>query len=465
MPSPYNQQCIDLLYSIAYSGKRFIPKRSLAYLKDKYPDLYGYIVDNTSETSIPTIVSLLSLDWVVPSCSECCSPVIIRGLDIKSVCSNRCAIKSKAVQDKTKATCDDRYGKRFNCERGPYVLGDHHLHKHLLNTDDVSSPEIMGKLKDSGDWRVVAKHFGLTLNSHSSAYKFMRAHGYDLEYDSTSVLEKSVRAFAESLGVTIICNDRSLISPYEIDIYIPSHNLAIEVDGLYYHSAGSKTEESPNKHLLKTEMCNSKGVQLLHIFENEWLDQPEKWKSVIRNKLGMSERIYARKTKLVTITKSEANLFCEANHLQGKCNASKVKGLMYNGELVMVATLSKSRYNKTCDQELIRLCSKLNTVVVGGASKLLKGEEYVTYANRRWSNGGVYTAIGLTLSHITAPCYWYIEKGNVYHRSSFMKHKLQARLKVFDPNLSESQNCYANKIRRIWDCGNYVYIKRNGEIV
>lgn len=127
-------------------------------------------------------------------------------------------------------------------------------------------------------------------------------------------------------------------------------------------------------------------------------------------------------------------------------------------------TFGKARYSKA-DYELIRFCNKLNYSIIGGASKLLahfrkhnKGS-IISYANRRWSNGNLYRKLGFTETHISEPCYYYFKmnENKIYHRSSFMKHKLKDKLPIFDENLSEVDNMYNNEYFRIWDCGNYVF--------
>ena len=68
-------------------------------------------------------------------------------------------------------------------------------------------------------------------------------------------------------------NCRNIIAPLEIDIFIPSKNIAIEYDGLYWHSSNKFSGRTIEKkyHLNKTEQCLKKGIKLIHIFENEWI--------------------------------------------------------------------------------------------------------------------------------------------------------------------------------------------------
>jgi hypothetical protein len=268
-------------------------------------------------------------------------------------------------------------------------------------------------------------------------------------------------------------NDRILIKPLEIDILSNKHKLAIEYNGLMWHSDGkSKSSKfnkrnNKNKHLIKTELVEEKGYQLFHIFENEWINK-EKWISVINSKLNNTERIFARKCIIKEINTKECSAFENANHLQSKGLSSVRIGLFYNNELVVVMTFGKSRFNKNYQYELIRFCSLLNTTVVGGGSKLLKYFErnynptsIISYANRRWSKGNLYDKLGFELSHITGPNYFYFRVGEniLFSRNMFQKHKLKDKLEIFDSKLTETENMFNNGYRKIFDSGNKVYVK------
>ena len=197
----------------------------------------------------------------------------------------------------------------------------------------------------------------------------------------------------------------------------------------------------------------------------------EIWKSIIKSRLGLSTRIYARKCYIKEISSKESNEFLELNHLQGKC-ISKIKiGLFYENELVQVMTFSKPRMNKKYEYEIIRFASKRNHVVIGGASKLMKYFErtykpksIISYANRRWSmynNSNVYLKMGFELSHISGLNYFYFKKNEnrLYSRNKFQKHRLSKILDKYDDKLTETENMYNNNYRKIYDCGNLVFHK------
>ena len=470
--SQENIEIVNSILDICYveKSKRISSKRSLEYINKYHHDLYLTLVDDVPFDKIGEIIKYHIYNKTIPKCKTCNDKNIIIRAKLNEnfdYCSNACTIKSKEVQEKTAKTCDEKYGKRFNYEnKEKYDFGTHHLHKNIKNIDDINNDDFMKSLQIKGDWKSVAKHFGLSLNSHTSAFKFMRDYGYDIDHNNgTSNIEKEVYDYVVSLvgDDKVLSNTKQVITPYELDIYIPEYKLAIEFNGLYWHSSDSMESDKviKNKHLNKTNLCEEKGVNLLHIFENEWLDEVKKeiWKSVISSKLNRNKKIYARKCIVKDITSMEARLFCEENHLQGYSVSKKCKGLFYDEELVMVATLSKSRYNKEYTQELIRLCAKKYINIVGGASKLLHGEKYISYANRRWSYGNVYDKLNMTRLKVTEPCYYYFKnrENKLYHRSSFMKHKLKDKLSDYDENKTEVDNMYNNNYRRIWDCGTILY--------
>ena len=120
-------------------------------------------------------------------------------------------------------------------------------------------------------------------------------------------------------------------------------------------------------------MCNSNGIQLFHICEDDWIYKQNIIKSMILNKLGKSSnKIYARKTEVKEVIDNKlVREFLDNNHIQGFVGSKIKLGLFYKDELVSLMTFSKRTFMKNEDYELVRFCNKLNTNVIGGASKLL----------------------------------------------------------------------------------------------
>lgn len=281
-----------------------------------------------------------------------------------------------------------------------------------------------------------------------------------------SKIEDEIVDFLKSLGMANIKqHDRAVLGGDEIDILIPEKNIGIEVDGIIWHSElfGKKDK---TYHLDKTDGAKLKNVNLIHIWDWEWLNKREIVKSIILNKNEKCNKIFARKCVVVKLNETEKSGFLQDNHIQGNDRSSVKLGLLYNSKIVSVMTFSKSRYDKNYEWELTRFCNMLNTSVIGGASKLLSyfvknyiPQSMVSYSDRRFFGGNVYTSIGMKLINTTPPNYHYFHKNNCVpiSRLQFQKHKLISILKTFDPNLTEWQNMQLNGYDRIWDCGHYKF--------
>lgn len=258
---------------------------------------------------------------------------------------------------------------------------------------------------------------------------------------------------------------RRIIPPFELDFYIPSKKLAFEFDGLYWHSDWNGKDK--HYHLTKTEMCDNIGVQLIHIFEDEWNFKQSIVKSRIKNLLGIYDSVtYARKCFVANVPKEDADRFLDENHIQGCCVDRIRLGLYHNGELVSIMTFGKPRFNRKYEWELLRFCNKIGYHIPGAAGKLLKTFErqykpsnIISYADRRWSVGKLYHSLGFKLHGMSEPSYFYIKHMQRFSRIKFQKHKLKAILENFDEKLTEVENMKNNGYFRIWDCGNMVFVK------
>lgn len=283
--------------------------------------------------------------------------------------------------------------------------------------------------------------------------------------EETEVVEY-IKSIYDGKVLNRTSENRQLIAPQEIDILIPSKKIGIEFDGLYYHCDDSNKDK--NYHLHKTERMEKLGWKLIHIFEDEWVNKREICKSRLCSALGCNLRkIFARKCSIEEISYNETEEFLNRTHIQGSVKSKINIALKYEGRIVSVMTFGKPRFEKGYDFELLRFSNELFTQVIGGAGKMLKYFErnyrpksIISYADRRWSKGDLYNALGFSFKGYSRPSYWYV-KGvfNRENRVKYQKHKLSHILKNFDKNLSEMENMRNNGFRVIWDCGNMVFEK------
>ena len=220
---------------------------------------------------------------------------------------------------------------------------------------------------------------------------------------------------------------------------------------------------------MKTEKCESKGVQLIHIIEDEWLYKRDICISRLKSLFKISEnKIGARKCEIKLIPKKVEKEFLEKNHIQGYIPSVYAYGLYYNNTLVSIMSFGKYRKNMgrkniNNEYELLRFCNKLNFNVIGGAYKLLKHfikevnpNKIISYADRRWSIGNMYEKIGFTFMKNTSPNYFYIFGTHRKNRFGFRKNILIEKYNC-PPEMTEKEFCFKQKWYRIYDCGHKLY--------
>jgi hypothetical protein len=284
--------------------------------------------------------------------------------------------------------------------------------------------------------------------------------------ENKSIIELELKSFLMSLNIKLVNNDKSILdNKQELDFYLPEYKLAIEFNGLYWHSELFKDK---NYHLNKTNLCNNKGIQLLHVYEDEWIYKKEIIKSIIKSKLNIIENnIYGRNTVIKEIDKSTTSDFLMLNHVQGAVPSEISIGLYYNNDLVSIMCFDTARKGlgnaKNSDKffNLSRFCNKINTHVIGGASKLLKyfiktynPHEIITYADLRFSQGNLYKQIGFNEVHVNKPSYYYIANNQKqrYHRFNFRKKRI-IELGWYDDNKTIDEILIEHNIYKIYNCG------------
>lgn len=230
-----------------------------------------------------------------------------------------------------------------------------------------------------------------------------------------SYAEKEIVEFIKTIyDGEIIENDRELIKPYEIDIVIPEYKLAIEYNGLFWHNEHSGKDK--NYHLNKTEWCESKKYQLLHIFEDEWRDNQDDIKDLIKSKLGIfDKKIYARQCYI----KEEIHE-----------NTINIK-LYHNDKIVYMMSIEK----EDDEYEIINYASSLNIQVIGGFSKLLKYFEKIYKPktikfiyDRKHGNGELFYKLGFKEEKLIKPDCWLVKNKKKYFKNQIK----DAEFKIYD---------------------------------
>lgn len=294
--------------------------------------------------------------------------------------------------------------------------------------------------------------------------------------------EARIKALLGELGYRedddFVHNTRAVISPYEIDFYIPDKNVGIEVSPSYTHASdpipwndGMRLKPT-NYHQKKSLMALEKGINLVTIYD--WYAEGQT-KDIIQSLLGRNARVGARKCDVVYPSRDSERVFLRANHLQGYVPSEYCVGLSHDDQLVCLMSFAKPRFRSKADApveyELLRFATLSGISVQGGASRLLARamrdlmpHGIMTYASLDISNGNMYRKLGFEQVRITSPSYEWV---NIRHPQEHYSWNLILHRgvdNVLGTNFGKGANnddlMRALGFVRVFNSGNLVFIRK-----
>lgn len=383
------------------------------------------------------------------------------------------ALQNEQVKEKIKRTNEERYGADSamkNEEIKEKVRKSVLITKKAIRNSEKNQERIRKAISDVNllilGYELVDGEYvyNVKCNICGSEFKYSEfksseyycQHPYCRECSKKGTSKQEIELYSYIKSITnfeVILHDRNILKPKELDIYVPKLNVAFEYDGLFYHNNVDNS--------YKFYECKKKGIRLIQINEYEWLHKKERIKSFLRNLFGYEQtRIYARKCVVKELSVDSYKKFTEENHLQGYRPSTFKFGLFHDNELVEVIGLNKIKDG----YELVRECSKIDTIVVGGKSKLIKHFRklhpglILSYCEVSKFTGKSYLECGFVLDHISRPNYRYYSGQGEFSRIQCQKHKLKDFLgEKFDPSKTEVENMLDAGYYRIFDYGNYVF--------
>jgi hypothetical protein len=354
--------------------------------------------------------------------------------------------------------------------KGQQLLPEWHWEKNqdLLPTHIAPSPatKVWWKCRKGHEWQAKVN------DRYTKSYGCpqCRAHTY------VSKPEIEILEFLTALGLSVEQSNRKLLGcNRELDLYIPDKKFGIEFNGLYWHSEAQGKGKGEQYHKAKYDAAKAAGIQLVQIWEDDWRDRKPTVMRALAHKLGVTSmlaqvhpeladvtsKVFARRTKVVLLTTQQAQVFLEANHIQGFASGSYYLGLEgVDGVLRAVMVLKRE-----ADAVLNIVRYATAGSVTGGFTKLLSHatktynpSSFITFADHTISDGGLYEKHGFVVDKLIKPDYMYVVRNE-------RKHKFGYRLKRFrnDPNLlweeglTERELAALNNLHRIWDAGKTRY--------
>lgn len=330
----------------------------------------------------------------------------------------------------------DNYSKsteyKNKCEITTKLNNQYMLDNNFIPIQEINSKYGTGWYQQNKDKVIIYKEKGYIKDIYLN----------DIIKYSQRVNSKFQQEVFEFINIsTAIQNTRKIIAPYELDIYIPKLNLAIECDGIFWHS-----ELDSNYHLMKTELCEEKGITLIHITDWQWNNQKDIIKSIINSYLHRYNNIiYAKDCKIIYVNQDIANEFLTKNNIFGEVIADKHIGLYHNNELIQIMSVN----SKNNSYEILRFCSKLNTKVIGGFIKLsnILNKSIYSYIDKSLFN---YVNNNWNIIKEIPPSYTLYKQNN----------------RILGSNISEEekQQLLNNNWLCVYDCGKYLVNLKGSEL-
>lgn len=273
-----------------------------------------------------------------------------------------------------------------------------------------------------------------------------------------SMGQLEVLNFVKSLAPDAISNDRSVIAPMELDVWIPSRRLAIEYNGLYWHSDVVIGDDA--HHERKRLTASQASVSLLTIYEDEWRDRRSIVEGMIRHRLHASREVYdARKLELRELSVAERREFFLSSHLEGDTRATGAFGLVSgSGRVLAALSLRRPFHRRYADHlEVARSACLPDHVVRGWLGRLTKAAKefarqkgkvgLITYVDSRVGHGGAYKKAGWeVLKGSTGPRFWWTDFVNRFNRFACKADKSRG--------MTQAQVSEEMGLVKIWGCSN-----------
>jgi len=411
---------------------------------------------NNSKASFNTRCQFIINDITdVKKCLNCGNGIHPDRLSVyysQNYCSNKCAALHENTREKFKNTCMEKYGVEFSFQ----------------------SDEIKDKIKQTNieryGVRIASRH--KIIKEKKKQKNTERKTSILKQYDADelyrkrgpSYLESEMAAFLDSIGVTYEANNRTILGGKELDFYIPNFNIAIEMNGLYWHT--DKIIANSKYHYNKWKACNDQGIHLVSVFEDDWNLQPEKIKSMLLTFFNKKPSgIAARKTIVKEIGANLARPFLEKYHLQGFVGGTHFGAFDCNNNLVAVMTFGYTRNQRF---ELKRFVMDnynhpgMFSKIFKYAQTSMKFQEVVSFSDNTCFTGNVYRVNGFNHIRVIDPDYRYLINDKRIHKSNFKKNDIKKKFpelcEAIDNGMTETQAMDYLNIPKIYDCGKKEWI-------
>lgn len=394
---------------------------------------------------------------------------------------NKCFLQSDEGKEKIRQKMIESYGADYFSQSKGWKLSrmlDPSKVDNLIAFRNDPQSFIQDTFTDKPSLRQLSEVLGIHENSVGQLaieFNIQDSIRYVYSYMEDEVVELLLSIDPD---IEIQRNTHKVITPKELDIYLPQYQIGIECNPTSTHNStvdsftGGPSTIPYNYHQAKSDHCDAKGVFLFHIFGPEWRYSRDVIESMLRNLLSKNDtKLYARNLVVKEVSSTDSRKFLQANHRQGP-GASSVRLGLYDGDiLVSLMTFGKMRNTIGTGKddlsdcwELVRFCNLLNTSVVGGASKLFKyfirkysPTRIRSFSDRAHTRGTLYSILGFEEVRKSEPNYVWVDlkTDKAYHRVNAQKQNIKKFLgdDSIDLSKSEREIMTEHGFVRVYDSG------------
>lgn len=219
-------------------------------------------------------------------------------------------------------------------------------------------------------------------------------------------------------GGKVTANDKGVIAPLEIDVFLPDAKTGIEFDGLYWHSAVWRSDLT---HMYrKSVICERNGIALFHVLEDEWKEfrAQTEWRVKLAVCGECGEKPAVTKTREIRDTQFEQFMARHSNDKYAKRGKTKF-GIFDDEKLVFAASVTKYRDRAviyTIQSAIGVDCSGLVKCLVAAIRERHGDVQIFARLDGRYPYDRPLLAAGFALEKTTAPAEWIVDakSGNAF---------------------------------------------------
>ena len=262
--------------------------------------------------------------------------------------------------------------------------------------------------------------------------------------------------YIESLGYEVQSSNRKVLKGKEIDIYIPNLKVGIEFNGVYWHSEGGGKKDT-QYHFNKWSNCGKVGVELIQIWEDDWVANPELvLKSLNRRLAAKGDSSPAANLTTRSISQEDAENFLNANELGGFKAGTHYHGSV-DGDGNIQSVFSLDRVGSKMN--IVQYVS--NADANGDLKELLQHatethgvSSFTVTVDNCHGEGAIYKNTGFTEVKVEPANYKYLVRGKRISSSEYTTNKFRDDPALeWEEGLTEKELADLNGLNRIWDAG------------